>query len=393
MIKYILAFVLVFATAPVWADDEPSLLDLFGEEEKKEAAENVKPTDSPSQVVKKEEVTEEAKADEDEGVFSFLNFSFLRNKEKAKEFVRKTDEPQETYEERMSRLANDGDIEACLTLGYMYLDGEQGLERDDEKALMYYSMAAEKKDKIALNNLGSLYYNGIGTKKDVVKAAQLFEEAAALGNNEAAVNLAFVYLTNSSFSGDQERAAHRSRVVRLFNQAAEGGNATAQYMMGMIYYNGFGLNKNDDKAFQYLKKAAAQYDEAQYQLALRYMNAEGTPRNYGNAVNNLIRAAKQGHIPSMLWLGDILAAGTSYPKNEYEAYVWYNIASVYDPKNAAERRDKLESKLKIEEVLQAQAAAESYKSEPTEITDYVHRTFGVNLADYVTEKKPSRPRK
>lgn len=385
MTKYIFIFIFAaFSAISVRAAEDPSLIDLFGEEEVKQTAKEQK-TDAAARQDTPVAGDEKVKVD-DEGMFSFLNFSFLRNKDKAKEFTRKADEPQESYEERMLRLADGGDVDACLTLGYVYLYGENGLPQDSEKAFKYYTLAADKGDKVALNNLGSLYFSGIGTQKNVVKAVKLFEEAARLGNNEAAVNLAFVYLTSSNGGGSNLR----SMVVRLFNQAAEGGNITAQYMMGMIYYNGYGVAKNDDRAFQYLKKAASQYDEAQYQLALRYMNAEGTPRNYGNAVNNLNKAAKQGHIPSMLWLGDILAAGTSYPKNEYLAYVWYNIASVYDAKSASGKRDMLEKKLKIEEVLQAQATAESYKAQPTEITNYVHQTFGVNLADYVSEKQPSR---
>lgn len=384
MTKYIFILIFsIFAAMPAFAANDPSLIDLFGEEDVKQSAQEKSVKDVSAD--KAPSADEKVKVD-DEGMFSFLNFSFLRNKDKAQEFTRKADEPQESYEERMLRLADGGDVDACLTLGYMYLYGENGLQQDSEKAFKYYTLAADQGDKIALNNLGSLYYSGIGTQKSVVKAVKLFEEAARLGNNEAAVNLAFVYLTSSNGTNGNLR----STIVRLFNQAAEGGNITAQYMMGMIYYNGYGITKNDDRAFQYLKKAASQYDEAQYQLALRYMNAEGTPRNYGNAVNNLNKAAKQGHIPSMLWLGDILAAGTSYPKNEYLAYVWYNIASVYDAQSASGKRDMLEKKLKIEEVLQAQSAAESYKAQPTEITNYVHQTFGVNLADYVTEKQPAR---
>ncbi len=387
MIKYIaMLFVCAVSVSTAYADDDLSLIDLFGEETKKQDVQKSEKQETWSDVesAKKQALSSEKETDDkekvdDEGVFSFLNFSFLR-KDKTKELARKNDEPQESYEERINRLANEGDVDACLTLGYMYLYGENGLEQDAQKAFQYYSMAAEKNDKIALNNLGSLYFSGIGVKKDKKRAVELFEKAAQLGNNEASVNLAFVYLT----SVKNIDANMRSTIVRLFNQAAEGGNITGQYMMGMIYYNGYGIAKNDERAFVLLKKAAEQYDEAQYQLALRYMNAEGTPRNYKNAVANLVKAAKQGHIPSMVWLGDILSAGTSYPKNEYEAYIWYNIASVYDAPNVAEKRDILEQKLKIEEVLQAQETAESFKSKPTAITDYVHRTFGVNLADYVS---------
>lgn len=390
MFRYILvllAFCLI--SFPCFsADNEPSLMDLFGEETSKDQAIEPKKDEPSVQNVDSAAPAEEKKEKvDDAGIFSFLNFSFLRKKEKAQEFVRKENEPQENYLERMTRLAEeDGDVEAALTLGYMYLYGENGVEVDDGKAFKYYELAAAKDDVVALNNLGSLYFSGVGTNRDIEKAANLFKRAAKLGNSEAAVNLAFIYLTARGGTD----ATTRSEVVRLFSQAAEAGNTTAQYMLGMIYYNGFGVAKNDDKAFIYLKKAASSFDEAQYELALRYMNAEGTPRNYGNAVNNFIRAAQQGHVPSMIWLGDILAAGVNYPKNEVDAYAWYNIASVYDAENAAKKRDTLEKRLKIEVLLNAQARAEGFTPKPTEMTKYIHSTFGTELSKYVTKQTPEK---
>ena len=288
----------------------------------------------------------------------------------------------------MTRLGEEGDVDACLTLGYMYLYGQNGVKQDQEKAFRYYSMAAAQEDKIAVNNLGSLYYSGIGTPKDVVKAMQLFDKAAKLGNSEAAINLAFICLTSNRKTISDER------IVELLQQAAEGGNITAQYMTGYAYYRGFVLEKNFKKAFDLMKMAAVSYDEAQYELAQRYINAEGTPRNYGNAVKYLSQAAKQGNVEAMMDLGNILAAGTSYQKNEYEAYIWFNIASVYGIEGAAEKRDILEKILKIEEVLQAQSAAESFKEKPSEMTQYIRQTFGKNLGKYIDDrmgyKKPKR---
>ena len=359
------------------ADPDMSLIDLFGEETKKEEKVS-QPEVKSFEPEKKKEKEEKVKVD-DEGVFSFLNFSFLKKKEKVEEFARKPEEPQESFLERMTRTAEEGNVDACLTLGYMYLYGENGVERDEKKAFRYYSMAAAQEDKIAVNNLGSLYYSGIGTEKNVTKAVEMFDKAAGLGNGEAAINLAFIYLTSSANVSNQ-------RIYELLQQAADTGNITAQYMVGYSYYRGFAVQKNYKKAFDLIKQAAVSFDEAQYELAQRYINAEGTPRNYGNAVKYLTEAAHQGHIQAMMDLGDILATGTSYQKNEYQAYIWFNIASVYGIEGAAEKRDALEKILKIEEVLQAQAAAETFKEKPTEMTLYIRQTFGTNLASYIDNK-------
>lgn len=375
---YILLACSMFVSLNVQAaDPDMSLIDLFGEETKKEEKVS-QPEVKSFEPEKKKEKEEKVKVD-DEGVFSFLNFSFLKKKEKVEEFARKPEEPQESFLERMTRTAEEGNVDACLTLGYMYLYGENGVERDEKKAFRYYSMAAAQEDKIAVNNLGSLYYSGIGTEKNVNKAVEMFDKAARLGNGEAAINLAFIYLTSSSNISNQ-------RIFELLQQAANTGNITAQYMVGYSYYRGFAVQKNYKKAFDLIKQAAVSFDEAQYELAQRYINAEGTPRNYGNAVKYLTEAAHQGHIQAMMDLGDILATGTSYQKNEYQAYIWFNIASVYGIEGAAEKRDALEKILKIEEVLQAQAAAETFKEKPTEMTQYIRQTFGTNLASYIDNK-------
>lgn len=68
--------------------------------------------------------------------------------------------------EEMKQKAAAGDIEAQLDLGYMYLYGVNGVKADYKQALSYYERAAEKKNAVALNNLGSLYFNGLGTKVD-----------------------------------------------------------------------------------------------------------------------------------------------------------------------------------------------------------------------------------
>ena len=93
----------------------------------------------------------------------------------------------------------------------------------------------------------------------------------------------------------------------------------------------------------------------------------------------------------MTELGDILAAGVSYQKNEYQAYIWFNIASVYGAEGAAEKRDALEKILKIEEVLQAQSAAETFKEKPSEMTQYIRQTFGRELGGYIDDKMGYHP--
>lgn len=315
---------------------------------------------------------------EDKGIFSFMDLSFL--KKEGPKLTAGPNERKDSFVRRLTRQAEEGNVDAQLTLGYMYLYGESGVDKDYEKAFQYYNMAANQNDSIAINNVGSLYFSGIGTEKSLSKAAQMFEKASSLGNTEAAVNLSFIYLTKDS-ALNNPRAA-----VELLKSASEAGNPTAKFLLGYAYFKGFVVEQNYKKAIALIREAAnAEYDDAEYMLGYMYLNGLGITKNYGNAVKYFNLAFNQGNVDAMMELGNILAAGTMYTQDVYHAHILFNIASVHGISSAVEKRDFLEKKLKIEEVLQAQAEAENFKEKPSELTLYIQQTFGKNIRHYIDE--------
>ncbi len=323
-----------------------------------------------------EEKKTEAKAEEkeDKGIFSFLNFSFGKKKPEVKVDA----SPEETVLQKLTRMAAAGDINSQLSLGYMYLYGEDGVDVDYKKAFDYYKMAADQNDNVAVNNLGSLYFSGIGTETNPAKAMEMFQKASDMGNNEATLNLAFLYL-----SGQGGEVDHR-KALQLLVKAADAGNPTAEFMVGYAYYKGYLLEKNNMKAFKYVVASAnAGYDEAQNILSELFVNGYGTPKNYGNAVQWLHRSVSQGNVDAMMSLGDILAVGEKYPRDVYTAHIMYNLAAVRGAEDAAEKRDALEGTLPIENLLQAQSAAEKFVEQPSELTVYIQKTFGQNIKHYI----------
>ena len=157
-------------------------------------------------------------------------------------------------------------------------------------------------------------------------------------------------------------------------------------MLGYAYYRGFRVPQDYYKAVSLIRDAAAvNFDEAQYMLALMYINGQGIAQNYGNAIKYLRAAVSQGNVDAITTLADILTQGTMYPRNLIQAHILYNIASVYGAQGAAEQRDALAGKLKIEELLPAQAQAEAFKAKPSELTAYIRQTFGNNIRRYIDE--------
>lgn len=336
-----------------------------------------------TQQPEKEETPAPAKAEdiaaaksEDKGIFSFLNF--LDKKKKPE--VKVESGPQETVLEKLIRTAGEGDVNSQLSLGYMYLYGEDGVEVNHKKAFEYYKMAAAQNDNVAINNLGSLYFSGIGTRRNPQLAAQMFQKASELGNIEASVNLAFLYLAGQGVPKDGNAA------MDLFMKASAKNNPTADFMLGYAYFRGYVMEQDLREAFELIRKAAnAGYDDALFQLSEMYMNGWGTPQNYGNAVRALRKAVDQGNVDAMMALGDVLAIGEKYPRDIYYAHVLFNVASVRGAEGADEKRNVLEKKLKIEELLQAQTQAEQYVEKPSELTVYIRQTFGDNIKGYISD--------
>ena len=325
--------------------------------------------------VKKAASSDKASAAEDDnGIFSFLNIGGPK-----KAPLPTTDKQGRENEVLQAiALAEKGNLEAQLALGYLYLYGGEGIEVDREKAFKYYSMAALQNDPTALNNLGSLYYSGIGVSRDRMKAAKLFEQAVKLDNTEAALNLGFMYITGNGVARNDHAA------MDLFTKAAQAGNPTGQFMLGYAYYKGFIVPQDYKRAAELLRAAAdKKFDEAEYIMAQLYLNGQGITQNYGQAVRLLNRAADQGNTAAMMLLAGILSEGEKYAKDWRTAHILYNIAAVNGIPAAAARREELASKLKIEQLLDAQAAAERFKAKPSELTDYVHKTFGNPIYGYI----------
>ena len=288
---------------------------------------------------------------------------------------------KETFLEQSLRLAKEGNVEAQMNLGYMYLYGNNGVEQDFEKAFEYYNMAAEQNNPIALNNIGSLYFNGIGVEKNRAKALEYFRRSAINGNDNAATNLAFIYLTGNKNDSERDKQA-----INLFRQAAKSGNKLAKFMLGYAYYKGFTLERDNYAAFALIKDAAdegADFDEAQYILAEMYANGYGSVQNYVNAVSYYSKAVDQGNTDAYVDLAKIYAEGRFAQQNMVKAHALFNIAASEGNTKAAQIRDEIGARLKLELLLQAQTEAQSFKPEPSELTTYVRQTFGNNVRNYI----------
>ncbi|MEV6376916.1 tetratricopeptide repeat protein [Micromonospora musae] len=106
-------------------------------------------------------------------------------------------------------------------------------------------------DDRALLLLGQLASSGHGEQADPVRARELYERAAELGNAEAAHNLGVLYATGRGVAEDQTAA------LRWYQRSAELGSVPARRMVGFMYATGQGAPVDQDAAERHWRMAAA----------------------------------------------------------------------------------------------------------------------------------------
>jgi TPR repeat protein len=92
--------------------------------------------------------------------------------------------------------------------------------------------------------------------------------------------------------------------VLWYTKAANQGNATAQFNMGVHFAAGRGVPRDEAKAREWYLKAAKQgYASAEANLGAQYMNGLGGAVDFAEAERWLVQAKKHGNVSGTVNLG------------------------------------------------------------------------------------------
>lgn len=117
--------------------------------------------------------------------------------------------------------------------------------------------------------------------------------------------------------------------IKWIQNAAEMGNAKAQFYLGSFYYVGDGVTKDVHEAEKWIRKAAEQGDmEAQYYLGIMYYNGDSVEKDDVMAAKWFQKSAEQGNLYAQYDLGRLYYAGYGVPKDYAEAAKWYRKAAL-----------------------------------------------------------------
>lgn len=196
-----------------------------------------------------------------------------------------------------------------------YKDPETG-ECDDADPLLWHRDAAESGDPVAQflharrspspqdrvrwlrraaksgfaraqNELGVAYRDGDGVEADPRRARGWLQRAARASDQDAMSNLAMLLIG----SGVQDSKT-QSRIIKLLRKAATLGSTEAMSNLGVAYFKGFGVPKNNQKAVSWWNASRAPQS---------LMHAAGVERAAGRdarAAALVQRAAQLGHFPA-----------------------------------------------------------------------------------------------
>ena len=146
--------------------------------------------------------------------------------------------------------AKKGEAEAQYNLGVMYANGE-GLPENNAEAVKLWLLAADQGYARAQYNLGVMYANGEGVPENDAEAVKWYRLAADQGVANAQFNLGF---KNEEFLQGFEAYKIRDfeKAFQFLSKAAENGNPVAQILLGSMYFNGDGVEKNSVLAYKWL---------------------------------------------------------------------------------------------------------------------------------------------
>ena len=142
------------------------------------------------------------------------------------------------------------------------------------------------------------------------------------------------------------RRGEFAAALHEFRPLAEQGDARAQAMLGIMYFEGWSVPEDDAEAAKWIRIAAEWEEaEAQFNLGMMYAKGEGVPEDDAEAAKWYRKAAEQGLSVAQYFLGYMYEFGEGVPQDDVAAYAWYSLAAASGDEDGRENRDSIKRKL------------------------------------------------
>lgn len=181
------------------------------------------------------------------------------------------------------------------------------------------------------------------TAKDIVTAIVILLISLVGASNAERMTSALLNFAamsgNSNIQNEVGRKCLREKdyeeAFDWFMKAADGGNAAAQYNLGLCYRNGWGVASDSLESFNWFMKAAEGGNaSAQYKLGLCYLDGKGVSQDSLECFNWINKAAVQGHVAALNQLAYCYAEGIGTDADMSMAHATIDKAIQIEPDEA-----------------------------------------------------------
>ena len=142
-------------------------------------------------------------------------------------------------------LADSGSSFCQYVAGVLYAQGK-GVQQDYSKALEYLNKSADNGEDKAQFQLAKMYLTGDGVEEDTGKGSHYMTEAVRNGNADAAEFMGRLFLNDKNYK----------EAAILLLRAAKKGKTHAQFLIGLMFLQGQGVEENHSEGIRWLRKAA-----------------------------------------------------------------------------------------------------------------------------------------
>lgn len=234
--------------------------------------------------------------------------------------------PGEQTKQNMEHSPDESDAGqgfAQYALGKKYRDG-QGVERNIQKAVELFTLAAKQGNSFAAFALGKMCLsNDASLPRDETTALNWITYASERGNQFAQCYLGKLLLKGADGIPQDTNAA-----LRWLRASVDQGNVHAEYALAMAYLKGESVPKDSLKAMELLKRASSQEHQfAQYQLGKLLFQGEDVPKDVVAAVHWLTASAMHGNQYAQYALGKLYLLGKGVEKDKDSAAKWFQMAA------------------------------------------------------------------
>ena len=167
--------------------------------------------------------------------------------------------------------------------------------------------------------------------KDYIEAEKLLLSEKAKGNVLAIYELGKLYSTDKLGAKDDERSfEYYKKALQGFMEIEPASGklrSYVQYRIGKMHCYGLGTEKDYGQAFNWFERSAAMGNKfAQFSLANLYYYGSGVEQNYEKAYEWYMRSAQQGQPYAAYALAQMYANGEYVDKDELQAQLYYKQA-------------------------------------------------------------------